>query len=130
MEKNDKILLYHRLEDVPLPVLSGEPLDQGIISLVRALRALRLATKESCEGHETTGKKTYPWVELMPYEQLGNLDRSLEGYNQRSDIAWIRERRVLHPGEAAILYKDRRILQDSAACLAQYLFEHRPELYL
>lgn len=129
-EQPRQILIYRSLDDVPLPPLpSGEHLDPGIVPLLRALRSHRLATRESCEGHEAVDKKPYPWVELMDYEQLSRLDAPLAAYNQNGNIPWVMVDGVLRPRDGTLHGRERRTLQDSAAHLAAYLFECRPELY-
>lgn len=44
----------------------GKPIDSKIIETVAGLNLLEITTTQSCEGHLSSGRTNYPWINIGP----------------------------------------------------------------
>ncbi len=125
------MVLYSRLEDVPLPqeeIYNG-PLDEKIVPLVKAIQPFAVSTIGSCQGH-FDHFFPYPWVQLNPYDDTRLLEYLVDKSNDRtrSAVSWKFNGNILRTERKAKDISELKTLQDSVISLSQFLFEYRPEV--
>lgn len=124
------MVLYSRLEDVPLPdVIYNGPLDERIVPLVKAIQPFGLTTIGSCQGH-LDRFYPYPWVQLSSYDNFKLLKYLLEKSNERtgSAVLWKFNGNILRTERKAKDISELIQLQDSVVPLSEFLFQYRPEV--
>ena len=126
MLEDKKSNLSSNLDHFPLPKkIHGDPLEEKIIPLVKAINSLGLVTVRSCEGH-LYQSTPYPHVifHSKPISRQFLYDLVTQ-YNQKNDIFWQVKEWMITTQRYATNLMELESLQQDIYSLAQFLFNNR-----